>query len=346
MSYLKIINPGLLTTIQDYGRAGYQQDGMPVAGAMDSYAMQLANILTGNDRNDAVIEMTFLGAEIQFNLNTTIAITGADMSPRINGTSISMYKTVNVNKGDILKLVGATKGCRTYISISGGLDIPKIMGSKSTYLRAKIGGLQGRKLKAGDEIYIKNNENTRKIGIREMPEEVIPDYKGTIIARVILGPEDDRFTDQGIKTFFQEEYKITNQSDRMGYRLEGKKIEHKNGADIISGGITLGAIQVPGHGQPIIMMADRQTTGGYTKIANVISVDIPYLAQLKPGDRIRFKKITLDEAHKLIKQREEKLEKLINDFKDTTIDINGKIKNLIIKVKGKSFNVSVQEINK
>ncbi len=345
MSYLKIKNPGLLTTIQDFGRIGYQQYGVPVAGAMDSYAMQLANILVGNDRNDAVIEMTFVGPEIEFNLNTTIAITGADMSPNINGSLIEMYKTINVNKGDILKFNAVKQGCRAYLSICGGLDIPNIMESKSTYLRANIGGFEGRKLRVGDEIYVKARKNVRRVNTREIPKELIPQYKNEVAARVILGPEDKRFTNQGIETFFEDEYKITNQSDRMGYRLDGKKIEHKDGADIISGGIALGAIQVPGHGQPIIMMADRQTTGGYTKIANVISVDIPYLAQLKPGDKIKFKETTLDEAHKLIKQREEKLTKLIHDFKNSAVENNGDIKNLNIKFKGKNFNVSVQEIN-
>ncbi|MTI70453.1 MAG: biotin-dependent carboxyltransferase family protein [Firmicutes bacterium] len=342
MGYLKIKNPGLLTTIQDLGRIGYQQYGIPVAGAMDRYALELSNILVGNNRYEACLEMTFMGAEIEFNINTKIAITGANMKPTVNGENIEMYKTIYINKGDILKFNGLIKGCRSYLAVSGGFDICKVMGSKSTYLRAKIGGLEGRKLKSGDKLKVNKSDYT--LGVRKIPKDLIPEYKNEITVRVLMGPEEDRFTKKGINTFLEEVYTITNQSDRMGYRLDGEKIKHNNGADIISGGISFGAIQVPGHGEPIIMMADRQTTGGYTKIANVISYDLPYLAQLKPGDKVKFEKTDISNAQNLIKKRESKILKLIDDFKKEKVEPKGEMKNFKIKFKGKTFNVGVQEI--
>lgn len=343
MGSIKIINPGLLTTIQDNGRLYYQQYGIPMAGVMDNYSMQLANILLGNDRYEAVLEITYIGPTIQFNSNSVISITGADISPKINNENIKMYSTVYVNKGDILKFGEIKNGCRAYLSIKGGFNIPKIMGSKSTYLRGKIGGFKGRRLKAGDIIPI--NDNTNYLGIRKIPNNLIPNYYNEYTARVIMGYQCSRFTKKGIDTFLNSKYIISNQCDRMGYRLNGNKIDHKNGADIISEGITLGTIQVSGEGKPIIMMADRQTTGGYTVIANVISIDIPYIAQLKAGDILRFERINIKEAHKLIKDTEEELIKIKEKFDKEKIKTKGTIKNYLIKVNNRQFNISVQEFN-
>ncbi|SHJ71376.1 5-oxoprolinase subunit C family protein [Paramaledivibacter caminithermalis] len=345
MSSLRVNNPGLLTTIQDDGRIGYEKYGMPTAGAMDILSLQLGNILVGNDRYEAAAEITFIGPEIEFYENLIIAITGADISPTINGKEIEMYSTVYINKGDILRFGTLKKGCRAYLAVSGGFDLPQIMNSKSTYLRGKLGGVEGRKLKKGDILQVNINKGYKYLGVRRIPKNFIPYYGSQYTVRVIMGPEDYRFTGKGIETFLNSEYTLSNQCDRMGYRLNGPKIEHRNGADIISGGITLGAIQVPGHGEPIIMMADRQTTGGYTKIANVISVDIPYLAQLKAGDRVRFQQINIEEAQTLLKEREEKLLKLVYDFEKTTkkVIVKNSI-NLKIRSNGKKFNVGIQEI--
>jgi biotin-dependent carboxylase-like uncharacterized protein len=344
MSSLKIINSGLLTTIQDYGRVGYGQYGVPAAGVMDRLAMQLANILVDNDRYEAVLEMTMMGLSFKADGNMAIAITGADMFPTVNGKRVNLYETIYLNNGDILECSYAQSGCRAYLAVSGGFDLPKVMGSKSTYLRAKIGGVNGNKIQKGDILKINPKNGKEYFGIRKIPEDMIPRYKNEITARVILGPEVDYFTKNGMETFLSSEYVLTDQCDRMGYRLEGPRIEHEKGSDIISNGINFGAIQIPGHGCPIIMMADRQTTGGYTKIANVITVDLPFLAQLKPGDRVKFEKIDIEEAQNLIKKQEKNLLNLINDFKTSLINTVGTMRNFKINVNGKKYNLSVQEI--
>lgn len=345
MSSLIINNPGLLTTIQDAGRIGYGQYGIPSAGAMDILSLQLANILVGNDRYEAAIEITFMGPEIEFYENLIIAITGANMSPTINGREIDMYSTIYVNKGDVLKFGALKSGCRAYLAVSGGFNLNSVMNSKSTYLRGKLGGIEGRTLKMGDELSVNAEKSYKYLGVRKIPKDFIPNFESQYTARVIMGPEDYRFTEEGSHTFLNNEYSLSNQCDRMGYRLNGPKIEHKEGADIISGGITLGAIQVPGHGEPIIMMADRQTTGGYTKIANVISVDIPYLAQLKAGDQISFEKISIREAQELVREREDRIQEIINAFEGLELDNSVKnIRNFNIRLNGKEFNIGVQEL--
>ena len=292
MAKIKIHKPGLLTTIQDLGRFGFQQYGMPVSGAMDTYSLKLANVLVGNKSGEACLEATAIGPQIEFSSETFIAICGADMQAEINGNEVEMYKTISVKSGDKLSFKGLKRGFRTYISFVGGLDVPIVMNSKSTYLRGKIGGFKGRPLKIGDELEI--GSLSSNIDIKEATKDQIPIYKDHLTARIIAGPESDYFTVKGLANFLHSEFRLTDQCDRMGYRLSGEKIEHKLSADIISSGIAFGTIQVPAHGEPIIMMADRQTTGGYTRIANVVSADLPYLAQLQPGDTIRFQEAKLD----------------------------------------------------
>ena len=302
MSVIIIESAGLLTTVQDSGRYGYQRYGMPVAGAMDTFSLQLANMLVGNQHDDACLETTLTGPEIIFVKPGVIAITGADMSPCKNGKPIPLYKTIEVKSGDRLSFKKLKNGCRSYIAFAGGINVPLVMGSRSTYLRAKIGGFEGRALKAGDELPL--GETAGKIRIKEIPKEMIPRYQSTQTIQIIPGPEVKRFKLDGIRHFLTSEYMVTDQSDRMGYRLSGNEIMQQSGnADIISAGISPGTIQIPGNGQPIILMADRQTTGGYARIANVISVDLTLIAQLKPGDRIRFREISLEKAQELFKAR-------------------------------------------
>ena len=244
---IQIINGGFLTTIQDMGRYGYQETGMSVSGVMDTRAASLANILVGNDTNEAVIEITMMGPTMKFTEDEIIAVTGGDLGAKIDGKPVERYRAVLVKAGQTLSFMGMYGGSRAYIAFAGGLDIP-----------------------------------------------------------VVMGPQDDCFTDKGINTFLNSTYTISNEYDRMGCRMEGDVIEHKNGGDIITDGISFGAVQVPSHGNPIVMMADHQTTGGYTKIANVISVDLPVLAQCMPGMKIHFEKVTVDEAQALYcKEKEE-----------------------------------------
>ena len=293
---ITILSPGLLTTVQDFGRIGYQQFGVPVSGVVDPRAMSIANILVDNPEDEAVLECTMLGPQIRFNAPNAIAITGGDLGPTIDNQPIPNYAAIRVEAGQVLRFAGLRSGCRAYIAFAGGLDIAPVMGSRSTYMKAKIGGVEGRKLQKDDVIkFRKPNPDLRGLNIRHISPEFVPrlEYK----LRVVLGPQDDMFTEHGIETFLSESYVVTPEFDRMGCRLDGEIIEHKGeSGDIISDGIAFGAIQVPTAGKPIIMLSDRQTTGGYTKIANVISADFRILAQLKAGDRVRFAQVSVAAA--------------------------------------------------
>ena len=292
---ITVLNPGLLTTVQDQGRIGYQQFGVSVSGVMDPRSASLANILVGNDEKEAVLECTMMGPQLQFDKANCIAITGGDLMPTLDGKPIPNYTAVKVEAGQVLKFTMPKTGCRAFIAFAGGLDIPEVMGSRSTYMKAKIGGVEGRKLQKGDVIGFRDPKaELKNMNFRSMASEFVPRKEYTV--RVVLGPQDDYFTDAGIETFLSQVYTVTAEFDRMGCRLEGAVIEHKDGGDIISDGIAFGAIQVPSSGQPIIMLGDRQTTGGYTKIANVITADFRILAQLKQGDKVRFEKVSVKVA--------------------------------------------------
>jgi biotin-dependent carboxylase-like uncharacterized protein len=282
---------------------------MPVSGAMDVFSLELANLLVGNDPGDACLEATISGPELEFTGETWVAITGADMDPHINGMGIPMNTAIDVRPGDRLGFRGLKSGCRSYIAFAGGIAIPPVMGSRSTYLRAGTGGFKGRALMQGDELQL--GESIGKPCLKRIPDGLIPEYKHEQTIRVISGPEAHYFGMAGLRSFLSAEYTVTARSDRMGYRLSGEPIEHREGmTNIISSGISLGTVQVPGDGQPIILMADRQTSGGYARIANVITVDLTLLAQMRPGDIIRFSETTLDVAdsitlakqHNLLKQ--------------------------------------------
>lgn len=293
---ITILNPGLLTTVQDFGRIGYQQFGVPVSGVVDPRAMSIANILVDNPEDEAVLECTMLGPQIRFDAPNAIAITGGDLGPTIDNQPIPNYAAIRVEAGQVLRFAGLRSGCRAYIAFAGGLGIAPVMGSRSTYMKAKIGGVEGRKLQKDDVIkFRKPNPDLRGLNIRHISPEFVPRLEYKI--RVVLGPQDDMFTEHGIETFLSESYIVTPEFDRMGCRLDGEIIEHKGeSGDIISDGIAFGAIQVPTAGKPIIMLSDRQTTGGYTKIANVISADFRILAQLKAGDRVRFAQVSIAAA--------------------------------------------------
>ena len=265
---IQVITPGALTTVQDLGRSGYQAFGVPVSGVMDPRAMRLANILCDNPEEEAVLECTLLGPALKFTADNVIALTGGDLGATLDGQPLAFH---------------------------GGLDIPPVMGSRSTYLKAKLGGFSGRKLEKGDELGFRAPMATiPNLDVRRFTPEFVPREVYTL--RVVLGPQDDAFSEEGLQTFLNETYTVTPEFDRMGCRLNGAAIAHKNGADIISDGIAFGAIQVPASGTPIIMLADRQTTGGYTKIANVISADFRLLSQLKANDKVRFAKVSVAAA--------------------------------------------------
>ena len=295
---IRILKGGMLTTVQDLGRTGYQSQGFSVAGVMDVRAFKIANLLLDNPENEAVLEFTLIGPTLEFTSATIIAITGGDFQPTINGDPAPMYTAIYSNKGDILKFASARTGSRGYIAFSSYLDIPVVMGSRCTNMKSKIGGFKGRKLENGDYIgfRIKRRYLPFFLSRKLEPDDYDQDEANV---RVIMGPQDAVFSRQGIETFLSNEYTVTSDFDRMGCRLEGAFIAPKDTSDIISDGIAFGSIQVPSHGKPIILLSDRQTTGGYAKIATVISVDIPKIVQRKTDHKIRFQAITVEEAQKL-----------------------------------------------
>jgi len=308
MEIFKVIHPGSYTTVQDQGRFGYQQFGIPVCGAVDSFAYRVANALVGNFHGQAALEATILGPTLKVLNKGLIAITGGDLSPFLNGTPLSMWESVAIQPEDIIQFKGVKSGCRAYIAVAGGIDVPMVMGSRSTYVAGKIGGINGRPLEAGDKL--NKGENTGKVSGIRVPSNLIPTYSHETELRVILGPQDDYFA-EGVEKFFTSTFKVSAKADRMGYRLEGNPILHKNGVkkSIISEPSVPGGIQVPPDGHPIILLVE-QTVGGYTKIATVISSDIRKVGQAIPGDLFHFRQIEIEEAHQILKMEEEKVDSI------------------------------------
>jgi antagonist of KipI len=297
---IEVREPGAQTTVQDTGRCGYLRLGIPPSGPMDRYAFVAANRLAGND-GAAALECTLTGPTLAFQTACAIAVTGADMPLRLNGAPAPAWTTLLLKSGDVLKLGTARAGVRAYIAVSGGIDVPPVLGSRSTYVRGRLGGMAGRALKKGDRLRILGCPLPRSW---QLASHAIPTYPGEATVRVVLGPQRARFTPAGIETLLGHAYTLLPQSDRMGARLNGPRIEHAAGHDIISDGIALGAVQVPGDGQPIILLLDRQSTGGYTKAATVCSFDIGRVAQLRPGQSLRFEAIDVAQAHRLLHEWE------------------------------------------
>jgi biotin-dependent carboxylase-like uncharacterized protein len=296
MKIFRVLKPGLFTAVQDLGRYGYLKYGVPISGAMDTFSLVAANLLVANNPSDACLEVTLIGPEVQALKQTQIAITGGSISTKINDHDVPMWQTLNVQEDDVISFGKLGDGCRAYISIRGGIETSLVLGSRSTYVRGGFGGINGRQLKAGDLIegfYVPR----LKLGY-SMPEELVPQFTGKFTVNVILGPQVDMFTEKGISTFLSNPYKVTFEADRMGYRLEGPTIEHKEKVDIVSDALLPGAVQVPKNGKPIIIIRDAQTTGGYPKIAVAITPDVSSLGQAKPNDVIEFSQITVNQAHK------------------------------------------------
>jgi antagonist of KipI len=323
---IKVLTPGLLTSLQDLGRYGYQKHGVIVSGAMDAYSLRLANLLVGNEEGEAVLEITLMGPSLLIEEDHLLAITGGDLSPTINGLSVPMGRPVLVKQGSVLKFGACTSGCRAYLAVRGGYDIPEVMGSKSTYIRAGIGGYQGRALLAGDVIAAAAPKTPdlpfmvslrKKLGANSFAamswyagKFYIHQRSQEYTIRVMPSSQFEFFTSASREQFFQQAFTITTQSDRMGYRLKGPDLQLTEPLEMVSEAVALGTIQVPPDGNPIVLLADRQTVGGYPKIAQVACVDIANLAQIKPGGKILFQKISVAEAESLYVAREEEMEQL------------------------------------
>ncbi len=340
---LTIQTPGALTTIQDLGRWGYQAIGMPVSGAMDAPALIRGNILLGNPDNAAALEVTMAGPSIMFgDGDGAVAITGGDLQPKLNGQPVQNWTVIAVHSGDVLTFGGICgKGFRAYVCVSGGIDVPPVMGSRSTYMKAKIGGLEGRKLQKGDELI------TGTAGIftpsMSCPENLRPDYSNAPL-RTVLGPQDSYIKSEGIKTFLTAEYKLSSSSDRMGSRMEGGKlIEHVKGPDIVSDAIPMGAVQIPGQGLPIVMMADRQTTGGYVKIGVVHALDVARLSQYMPGSPVKFSEISQEQGIDISRAEAEALNSLRSHVSQPAVTHERGAMNVIVD--GEKFFVEWEKLS-
>jgi biotin-dependent carboxylase-like uncharacterized protein len=294
--HLRIEAGGLLSTLQDQGRYGFQQFGVSAAGAVDQTSLAIANALVGNPLPTAAIEMTLSGPSLTVEAELCrVAIAGAELRLAINGEPAQTFTAYDLRRGDRLETGVARSGMRAYLAVAGGFDVAPTLGSLSTHARSQLGGPdgRGRPLQAGDRLPLREGQE-RAGELLSLPERLRPAFAGPI--RVVLGPQDDAFTHAGIETFLSGEFRVSAKTDRMGCQLEGPPIEHRDGFNIISDGIMNGSIQVPGHGRPIILLADRQTTGGYPKIATVISPDLAKMAQRRPGEVIRFERVSPEDA--------------------------------------------------
>lgn len=317
---ITVLRPGLLTTVQDLGRYGYQRYGVIASGAMDTCSLRVANLLVGNAETEAGLEITLLGPVLRFENDMLAAITGGDLSPTIGGTPVPLGRPVYIKKGSVLTFGRSRSGCRAYLAVAGGYQIAAVMGSKSTYLRAGIGGYQGRALQAGDVLAVNPPpaalQLSRQLSGRAAhgPVAYPPWYAGgerpgpeaePVTVRVMPGSQFGEFTEESQAKFRDSVFTVTPQSDRMGYRLAGPALLLTAPLEMVSEAVALGTIQVPPDGMPIILLADRQTTGGYPKIGQVAQVDIARVAQIKPGGKIRFAEITVHEAARLYREREQ-----------------------------------------
>lgn len=301
-AHITVIKPGWFTTVQDLGRYGYQQYGVPVSGAMDRYSYILANRLVGNQDQDAALEITLNGPELLFENDSLIAVTGADLTPSVNGIGIPLWTSVRVEGGSRLTFGARRAGARSYVAIAGGIDVPVVLGSRSTHTSSQTGGMKGRALEQGDVLIGRAPfpHTCATIG-HCVPERLRPVYTTLTTLRVLPGPQRSSFSEHALEVLTTSPYRLSSQSDRMGYRLVGPKLAHTGQGQWISDGTAMGALQVPPDEQPILLMADRQTTGGYPKIAVVISVDLHLAGQLMPGDTVAFRMTTLSEAQAAMK---------------------------------------------
>lgn len=318
---LKVIAPGLLTTVQDFGRFGYQDVGVPVSGALDRVALSLANALVGNAPNTAVLEILVQGPVLEVVAAAVrVALVGGAGGLAVEDGSgsvaVASGRSVRLKPGERLRLGALGSFNCAYLAVEGGIDVPAVLGSASTYTRNRLGGLEGRALQTGDLLTVGCD------GAQERAELALSrplEHGLDKPIRVVLGPQDDYFTEDAIATFLSSPYTVSPQADRMGFRLESVKLEHNaNGYNIVSDGIVPGSIQVPGSGQPIVLLVDAQTTGGYPKIATVISTDLPLIGRRRPGSSVRFARVTQEEAEAIRRAEDARIAAIIDDLQPVT----------------------------
>jgi antagonist of KipI len=303
----RIVTGGLQTTIQDLGRVGYQSLGVPGGGAMDRDALRIANLLVGNDDGDAGMEAALIGPAIAFDQPTLIAIAGGDLEASVNGAPAPLWHPMMIPRGGTLRFGRARFGCRAYVAVAGGVDVPEVFGSRSTYLRAEFGGYEGRALRSGDVLQTGQPSALSAKMAAALPEygavapwsiggTLRPQYSDDVIVRLMPGAHTSELNEPSLDRLFEATFRVSSSSDRMGYRLEGAELTLGTPAELLSEGVVFGTMQLPPGGAPIVLMADGQTTGGYPRIGEVATVDLPLMAQLKPGDRVRFRPISVPDA--------------------------------------------------
>jgi len=303
---ISVIKPGLQTTVQDKGRIGYYEIGMPPSGAMDKYAFTVANLLVGNNPNAAGLEITYLGPVLQFGKRMRISLTGGQIPPRINGQSVPMWTTLEVQEGDELSFDFVQLGARVYLAVEGGIDVPLVMNSRSTYTLIGIGGYEGRALAAGDLLQVADmHEKEVAVGTQVDPQ-LIPAYSRSHEIRVVMGLCSYRLTEESKETFLTTEWTVTPEANRTGYRHRGERLQFvereqpfgagSNPSNVTDLGYPIGSIQVPDGVEPIVLLHDAVTGGGYATIATVISADLDRMAQIKTNEKVRFVPVTLEDA--------------------------------------------------
>ncbi|MBL3688235.1 biotin-dependent carboxyltransferase [Leucobacter zeae] len=314
---LEIVNPGLATTVQDRGRFGYYRFGIPQGGAMDEYAAALGNRLVGNTPDEAVLECTYLGPQLRTSEDVVVAVTGAPVDVLVNGAPAPQNARIALAAGDTLSFGVIKGGTKFFVSVAGGIDVPEVLGSRSTYPIGKMGGFEGRAVQAGDELPVGAPLPETLPRLEAVPEELLPSYDREVSVRVMLGLYDHKLTDQGLENLIGAEWTLTPVADRMGLRFDGpgaewKREEQPFGAgqdpsNITDAGYAVGSIQIPGGTQPIVLHRDAVSGGGYAQAATVISADMDLFARMAPGTRVRFVPVTMEEALAARAERRERL---------------------------------------
>jgi antagonist of KipI len=315
---IEVLRPGLLTTVQDTGRTGFQDQGVPAGGAADPVALRVANLLVGNRMGAAGLEMTLAGARLRFTRDTVVALGGATMAAEVDGAPISAWRPVRIRAGETLEMGAVRTGCRAYLACAGGIDVPPVLGSRSTYLPSAFGGLEGRALRSGDRLPLGEpgaqsaailaaiERDGRRNGAAAWwaAPSLLPAYSSDPELLLIPGSHTAALTHSARTLLFRERFRVSPHSDRMGSRLEGGALALSAPLELSSEGVAPGTVQLPPGGSPIVLLADGGTTGGYPRIGHVATVDLPLLAQLRPGDTLRFRETNLDAAHRRLRSRE------------------------------------------
>jgi biotin-dependent carboxylase-like uncharacterized protein len=317
---IRVKSPGLLTTVQDTGRFGEYALGMPPSGAMDVFSYQVGNYLVGNEEGAAGLEITYFGPELEFTSAAVIAVTGAEMPPKINGEETPTWETLEVGEGDVLSFDYLKNGARSYLAVAGGIDVPLFMHSRSTYTLIGLGGHEGRALQEGDELKVGESANGGNLVGKRVEGDHVPAYTRETELRVIIGLASYRLTEESREEFLNTTWTVTPDADRVGYRYRGGELKFvereqpagagSDPANVVDFGYPIGSIQVPGGVEPIVLMNDAVTGGGYATIGTVISADRDKLAQTKTNDKTRFRSVDLDEALEARRQRREQMEEI------------------------------------